>query len=112
MDIEGASALADFEVINIVDENNPYPTLLGIDQAIDMNRVINMKNRKMIFENKSLRIVIPLDPSEGSRYTDPVHDYESDDDLVHIYKITARDQDWVNPTADGRLAWDRESSCT
>jgi len=31
MDIEGASTLADFEVIEIVDDNNPYPMLLGID---------------------------------------------------------------------------------
>ena len=31
VDIEGASALEDFEVIDIVDDNNPYPTLLGID---------------------------------------------------------------------------------
>ena len=31
MDIEGASMLVDFEVIYIVDDNNPYPVLLGID---------------------------------------------------------------------------------
>jgi len=31
VDIEGASALDDFEVIEIVDDNKPYPTLLGID---------------------------------------------------------------------------------
>ena len=28
--IEGVSAQADFEVIEIFDESNPYPTLLGI----------------------------------------------------------------------------------
>ena len=55
----------------------------------------------MIFEKKSLRVVIPLDPAEGSRYNEPVHDYESDDDLDCIYKITASEQDWVNPTIDG-----------
>ena len=89
VDIEGASALADFEVIEIADDNNPYPTLLGIDWAIDMNGVINLKKRKMIFQKKYLCVVIPLDPAEGSRYTDPVHDYESDDNLYYIYKITA-----------------------
>jgi hypothetical protein len=89
VDIEGASALADFEVIEIVDDNNPYPALLGIDWATDMNGVINLKKRKMIFEKKSLRVVVPLDPAEGSRYTEPVRDYESDDDLDCIYKITA-----------------------
>jgi len=81
MDIEGASALAYFEVIEIVDDRNPYPPLLGIDYSTDMNQVINLKKRKMIFEKKSLRVVIPLDPPEGSRYMEPVRDYESNDDL-------------------------------
>ena len=66
----------------------------------------------MIFEKKSFRIIIPLDPAEGSCYTEPVRDYESDDDLDCISKIKTRDQDWVNPTTDGRITWDRESSCT
>jgi len=47
----------------------------------------------MIFEKKSLRAVIPLDPTKGSRHTEPVHDYESDDDLDCIYKITAQEKD-------------------
>jgi len=87
MDIEGASALVDFEVIEIVDDNNPYPTLLGIHWATDMNGVINLKKHKMIFEKKSLRVVIPFDPVEGSRYIELVRDYESGDDLDYIYKI-------------------------
>jgi len=62
VDIEGASTRIDFEVIEIMDESKPYPALLGIDWATDMNGVINLKKRKMIFEKKSLRIVIPLDP--------------------------------------------------
>ena len=43
MDIEGACALADFEVIEMVDDNNPYHAPLGIDWATDMNGVINLK---------------------------------------------------------------------
>jgi len=66
----------------------------------------------MIFEKKSLRVIVPLDLVEGLRYTEPFHDYESDDDLDYIYKITERDQDWVNPTTDGWITWDYESSCT
>jgi len=31
VDIESVSALVDFEVIEIVDDRNSYPTLLGID---------------------------------------------------------------------------------
>lgn len=56
---------------------------------------------------------MPLDPTEGARYIEPVHDYEeSDDELDKIYKIKVRDQDWINPMADGRISWEPESSCT
>ena len=43
VDIEGVNMLADFKVLEIVDDLNPYPTLLGIDWATNMNRVINLK---------------------------------------------------------------------
>lgn len=46
LDIEGVNMLAHYEVIGIVDDNNPYPTLLGIDWDTDMNGVINLKTRK------------------------------------------------------------------
>ena len=73
----------------MITDNNPYPALLGIDWATDMNGVINLKKRKMIFEKKSLLVIIPLDLAEGLRYTELVHDYESDDDVHCIYKIIA-----------------------
>ena len=101
MDIEGVSALVDFEVIEIVDDSDPYPALLGIDWAADMNGVINLNKKKIIFVKKPLCVIIPLDPVEGLRYTEPVCDYDSDDDLYCIYKISARDQGWVNPTTNG-----------
>ena len=91
VDIEGASTLADFVVIEIVDDDNPYPALMGINWATDMNGVININKRKMIFEKKSLLVVVPLDPAEGSHYTEPVHNYESDDDLDYIYNITVKE---------------------
>lgn len=50
-----------------------------------MNGVIKLKKQKMIFKKKSHRVVIPLDPTEGVRYTEPVHDDESDDELEYIY---------------------------
>lgn len=40
VDIEGARALADVEVIEIVDDSNPYPAQLGIDWDVDMDVVI------------------------------------------------------------------------
>ena len=41
--IEGARALEDFEVIEIVDDSNPYLALIEIDWATNMNGVINAK---------------------------------------------------------------------
>ena len=99
-------------MIDIVDESNPYPTLLGIDWAIDMNGVINMKKHKMIFKKKSLRVVVLLDLAKGARYIEPVRNDNSDDILDCIYNITTQEEDWVNPTVDGRISWEHESSCT
>ena len=31
VDIDGVRRLADFEVIEIIDDRNPFPALLGID---------------------------------------------------------------------------------
>lgn len=90
MDI-GVSTLVDFKVIEIVDDSNPYLVLLGIDWDIDMNEVINLKKRKIIFEKNYLLVVVPLDLVEGLHYMEPVHNHESDDDLYHIYKITMRE---------------------
>jgi len=43
IDIEGSSVLPNFGLIEIVNDNNPYPTLMGIDWATYMNEVINLK---------------------------------------------------------------------
>lgn len=43
VDIDAVITLTDFMVIEIVDDSNPHPTLLGIDWAMDMNGVINLK---------------------------------------------------------------------
>jgi len=59
----------------------------------------------MIFEKNVLRVVVPLDLAEGVWYIELVCDKESDDELDFIYKITAREKYWVNPTADGRITW-------
>lgn len=37
---------------------------------------------------------------------------DSDENFDCIYEITVRVEDWVNPTINGRISWERESSCT
>ena len=46
-----------------------------------MNGVINLKKCKMIFEKKSLRVVVPLDPVKESHYKKLVRDNDNNDDL-------------------------------
>ena len=59
IDIDGFSTFSDFEVIEIIDDSNPYPSLLGIEWAMENAAVINLKKRQMIFEGKDLRVIIP-----------------------------------------------------
>ena len=106
VDIVGVWAITDFEVIEIVEYADPYPALLGLDWAIDMGGVINLKRHTMVFENKGTRVIVPLDPAEGPQFTEPTYEKE---ELDHIYKITAQDEDQVNPTYEGMLCWEKDN---
>jgi hypothetical protein len=64
VDLDGVNTKADFEVIEIVDDTTPYPTLLGMDWEFDNHSIINLKTRKMPFELGEYRVISPLDPSE------------------------------------------------
>lgn len=110
MDIEGACAIVDFEVIEIVYDNNPYPVLLRIDWEFDVNMVINLKKRNMKFEKKELRVIIFLDPTDGVRYMEPVQDYYEEEDIDQVYNIIAWDEDWINPMVDVRITWEKDNS--
>jgi hypothetical protein len=65
MDIDRVRTFAYFEVIEILDENCPYPALLGIDWAFNNSIVVDLKKRHMNFEKYGLRVIAPLDPDEG-----------------------------------------------
>lgn len=93
MDIVVACSIASFEVIEIVDESNPYSVLVGIDWEFDMNTIIYLKKHNMKFEKKELSIIVPLDLVEGAWYTQPVQDYYEEDDIEEIYKLTTWDED-------------------
>ena len=73
INIEELCTFAYFEVINIVDDTNPYPTLLGIDWDIDNQTIINFKKRILSFEDNEMRVVSPIDPLEGQRYVELVY---------------------------------------
>ena len=112
VNIEGLCTFVDFEVINIVDNTNPYPTLLGIYWAIDNHTIINFKKRILSFEDDEMRVVSPIDPLEGQRYVEPVYDEGQDDYLNHIYHVTALEEYYVNSIVNGNMSWKSASSCT
>ena len=64
----------------------------------------------MTFEGKYLRVIVPLDPSQGERYTETVKD-EDPDVLDHIYNIISKEEYYVDPTTEGIMDWQCDSSC-
>jgi len=65
VDIDGVRTFSYFEVIEIVDDNFPYPVLLRIDWDFNNSTMVDLKKRRMTFERDVLRVIAPLDPDEG-----------------------------------------------
>jgi hypothetical protein len=59
----------------------------------------------MIFEAGNFRVVAPLYPSYCERYVEHVLDSVLGDEVNQLYRITLREEDYVNPTAYGVLNW-------
>ena len=112
IDIDGLQSLAYFKVIDIIDDSKPYPALLGIYWAFDNLTVINLKKKQMTFEGHNISIIAPLDPSMGRRYAKPIRAKEEAREIDDFYKMTATQDDYINPTADGTLSRCYSSSCT
>jgi hypothetical protein len=111
VDLDGVCTMEDFEFIDIVDNPSPYLALLGMDWAFENQTIINLKTRKMIFESGEYKVISPLDPSEGERYVEPVTENMLTEDVNQLYRTTAHEEDYINPTADGILSWRSYSSC-
>jgi len=45
VDLDGVRSVTEFEVIEIVDDRNPYLTLLGIEWALNNDAIINLKRK-------------------------------------------------------------------
>jgi hypothetical protein len=90
MDINGVRTFTDFEVIEIVDDNCPYPALLGIDWDFNNSTMVDLKKICMKFERDGLRVIAPSDPDEYQRYTEPIREEDHAYELENIYKLTTR----------------------
>jgi hypothetical protein len=112
VDIDGVRTFVDFKVIEIVDDNFPYPALLGIDWAFNNSTVVDLKKRRMKFERNGLRVIAYLDLDEGPLYTEPIREKDQAYELENIYKLTTRQQNYINPTADGNMSWQGDNTCS
>ena len=90
-----------FDVIDIVNNTNPYHALLGIGWAMENLTIISFKKMIMTFENCDTRLIAPLDPLEGQRYVEPIKD-EVMGGWDNAYNVS---EDYINPTVDGELGW-------
>jgi hypothetical protein len=79
VDLVGVKTIVDFEVIEIMGEKDPYPTLLGIDWAYENYAVIDLKKETMTFESDGMKVTQPLDPYQGPRYIEPTDDNMEED---------------------------------
>jgi hypothetical protein len=81
IDVAGEKTVVEFEVIEIMGDKDPYPTLLGIDWAYENYAVINLNKDTMTFEDEGIKVVQPLDPYVGPRYTKPIDNNMEGEDL-------------------------------
>ena len=77
----------DSEVIDIVNDTDPYPRVLVIDWEIHNQTIINFKKSILSFEDFEIRLVAPIDPLEGHRYVEPIHSEGKGNYLDKLYNI-------------------------
>ena len=103
--VAGVKLVADFEVIDIMGDKEPYPMLLGIDWAYDNYAIIDLKKETMTFEAEGIKVVQPLDPYVGPRYTEQTDNNMEEEDLDQLYIVTTGTRnDYINPTTDGSVS--------
>jgi hypothetical protein len=107
VNIDGVCSVVDFEFIEIMDDSQPYPTLMGIEWEFYNQTIINLNRREMIFEVGDLKVIAPLDPTERKRYIEPTRGNEID----NLYNMNAWMDYYVNPTTNGVLIWRSISLC-
>jgi hypothetical protein len=87
-------------------EKDPYPSFLRKDREYNNYYVIDLKKESMTFKVDGLKVVQPLDPYLGPRYTKPSKDNMDPDFLDHMYTMTKGNcADYINPTTDGSVNW-------
>ena len=97
-------SLANFEVIEIINDNTPYLALLGIDWAFDNQAIINLKKKTMSSKGNGIQVINPLDLALGPRYTELITIKEEVGNIDTVYQLTVAQGDYVNPIDDRMIS--------
>ena len=65
VNLDGVKSTTDFQVIEIVDETNPYLVLLGMDWEFGNSTTLNLKNKKMSLSEKKCHSLYPYTKENG-----------------------------------------------
>ena len=74
VDLRGFKTTTYFEVIEIMGEMDPYPTLIEIEWAYENYGIIDLKNKTMTFEAYGMKVMQPLYMHQCPWYTDRVQE--------------------------------------
>jgi hypothetical protein len=106
IDVVGVKTVADFGVIKIMGDKDPYPTLLSIDWDYENYVVIDLKKDTMTFEVDRIKVVRPLELYVGPPYMEPTDNNMEGEYLDQLYTVTTEmREDYINPTDDGSVSW-------
>ena len=113
LEVKRLRTYANFKVIDIADDTNPYLALLGSDWEIDNQTIINFNNLMILsFEYSELRVVELIDLLEGQRYVEPIKNEGQGNYLDQFYNIMYSREDYINPITNRKLSWQSVISCT
>ena len=54
LNLAGVKTIANVEVIDVLEETNPYPSFLGINLKFGNSSFLNLKNKKMTFDSETM----------------------------------------------------------
>jgi len=84
IDVAGLKIKADFKVIEIMGDKDPYHALLIIYWEYKKYAIIDLKRDTMMFEANGIKVVYPLDLYLGPRCTEPVENNMESKDLDQL----------------------------
>ena len=58
----------------------------------------------MTFEDAQIWVIALLDPYQGLRYIEPLRAEEEAHNMDSLYQMTANQNDYINPTAEGNIS--------